>query len=158
MKCILRGYGVNMTAPERTLARSRAQDMTMARGTGLKPAKPRDLFSQAGPRGVLLNWRAPADVREVAGYRIYKDDEQSLFAEIRDPSTTQHFVEATAGSSPPITNFFISTISKLGNESSRVQIQAQAITEAGAPSMPTTPVTYQKQYSPAFNPRQNQQA
>ena len=154
MKCILRGYGINMTQTERNIARTQARDMTIARGTGLKPAPPRDIFTQPGPRGVLLNWRAPAVVQEVAGYRIYKDDENSLFAEIKDPTTTQHFIESTAGSTPPVTNFFISTFSKLGQESARIQIQAAATVEAGAPTMPSTPPTYGKQFNPAFVPNQ----
>lgn len=144
MKVILRGYGIRMTTEQRQIARSQARDMTIARGTGQKPQMPRDVFVQPGPRGVLINWRVAAGFTEdIAGFRIYKDNEQSLFAEIRDPNTTQHFIEATAGATPPVTNFFISSFNKLGIESPLVQVQSAAITEAGAPTMPSTPPTYQ---------------
>jgi hypothetical protein len=143
MKCILRGYGIGMSTEERFQARSQASDMTRARGTVRVPVPPRDIFLQPGPRGVLLNWRAGAGFTDdIAGYRIYKDDEQSLFCEIKDPSTTQHFVESSAGSTPPVTNFFVSSINKLGQESPLVQVQSQSKVEAGAPTMPGTPNTY----------------
>ena len=136
--------------------------MTIARGTALRPGSPRDLFLQSGPRGILLNWRAPADVSEVAGYRIYKDDETKLFAELRDPSTVQHFIETTAGTTPPVTNLFVSTFSKLGLESPKIQIQGAALSETGAPSMPSTPPDYTTGYNPKFGgtntPRQFQTA
>lgn len=159
MKCILRGYGINMTIQERQIARTQASDMVIARGTGRVPGAPRDLFVQSGPRGILLNWRPPATNVDVSGYRVYKDDENSLFAELRDPGATQHFIETTAGASPPTVNLFISSIGKLGTESPKVQIQGTATVEAGAPSMPSTPPTYTNQFNPGktvYNPRQDQ--
>lgn len=145
MKLILRGYGNGMSTAQKQNARAQADDMTKVRGTARIPGQPRDVFAQSGPRGVLLNWRLPAGLSsDVAGFRIYKDDETKLFAEIKDPTTTQHFVEVTAGSSPPTTNFFVSSINGLGIESKPVMIQSSATVEAGAPSMPVTPPTYTK--------------
>ncbi len=144
MKVILSGYGVNMSPQQKTLARIQAKDMTITRGTAQKPGMPRDVFVQPGPRGVLLNWRPPAGfTADIAGWRIYKDNEQSLFAEIHEPGTTQHFIDATAGTTPPVTNFFVSSINKLGVESPLVQVQSTALVEASAPVMPSTPPTYQ---------------
>lgn len=148
MKVILRGYGVRMTSEQRQVARAQARDMVIARGTGQKPKPPRDLFLQSGPRGVLVNWRPAAGfIDDIAGWRVYKDDEQSLFAEIKDPNTTQHFIETTAGSTPPVTNIFVSSFNKLGAESPLVQIQGSALVEANAPKMPGTPNTYGKTYT-----------
>lgn len=143
MKCILRGYGINMTNQERQVARSQAKDMTIARGTDRRPLAPRDVFLQSGPRGILVNFRAGAGFNgDLAGFRVYKDDESSLFAEIKDPSTTQHYIDATAGSAPPVVNIFVSAFSKLGRESPLVQAQGSSLVEAGAPAMPGTPSTY----------------
>lgn len=151
MKVILRGYGENMNSQQRQVAKATARDMLLTRGTGNKPLMPRDVIATTAPRGVLLNWRAPAkNLTDITGYRVYKDDENSLFAEIRDPGTTQHFVESTAAATSPTTNFFVSTINKLGVESAKVQVQSAAVNEAGAPAtpMPSTPPTYAITYSP----------
>jgi hypothetical protein len=148
MKLILRGYGINVTNQQRQVQRSQARDMIIARGTGQKPLAPRDVFVQSGPRGILVNWRPGAGyTADINGWRIYKDTEDSHFADILDPNTTQHFIEATAGSTPPVTNIFVSAINALGVESPKVQAQSTAIVEAGAPSMPSTPSTYTSGYS-----------
>jgi len=147
MKCILRHYGIGMTTIQRQVARSQAADMTRTRGTARIPLAPRDILPQSAPRGVLLNWRIPDGFTDdIAGWRIYKDREDSLYAEIRDPNTTQHFVETTAGSAPPVTNFWVSAIGKLGQESPLVHVQGNALTESGAPTMPEAPPTYGKVY------------
>lgn len=144
MKVILRNYGIRMSSEQRQVAKAQAADMVRSRGTGQKPSPPRDVFLQSGPRGLLVNWRLPAGLNsDVAGFRIYKDNENALFAEIRDPNTTQHFIEATAGTTPPTTNIFVSSINKLNVESATIQAQGAALTEAGAPTMPSTPPTYQ---------------
>lgn len=149
MKTILRGYGIRMNPEQRQIARAQAGDMVRTRGTGRRPLAPRDLFVQSGPRGILVNWRGPAGFSEdIAGYRIYKDTEQALFAEIRDLTTTQHFIETTAGSTPPVVNLFVSSFNRLGVESPRIQVQGTSSVEAGAPVMPGTPPTYELDYLP----------
>lgn len=143
MKVILRNYGINMNPMEKQIAKAQAADMVRSRGTGKVPKPPRDLFVQSAPRGILLNWRPNAGFNnDVAGFRIYKDNETSLFAEIRDPSTTQHMIDTTASSSPPVVNLFVSSFNKLGMESPLVMVQGQAEVEAGAPPMPGTPGSY----------------
>jgi hypothetical protein len=144
MKVIVRGYGVGMTPQERAVARSNAADAVRNRGTAKKPLPPRDLLAQSGPRGILVNWRKGAGfTSDTTGYRIYKGTEASLFAEIHDANTMQHFIEATAGAAPPVTNIFVSSINKLGVESAKVQVQSVAAVEAGAPIMPSTPPSFQ---------------
>src|SRR5262249_52711313 len=118
-----------------------------------KPVAPRDVFVQSGPRGILVNWRMGAGfTADIAGWRLYKDDENSHFADILDPNTQQHFIESTAGSTPPVTNIFVSSINQLGFESAKVQAQSTATVEAGAPTMPGTPPTYTNQFSPGKGP------
>jgi hypothetical protein len=134
---------------QKPIERIKTAERMKVRGTSQSPGAPRDVFVQSGPRGVLANWRAPAQAGDVAGWRIYKGDETLLFAEIHEPSTTQHFIETTAGATPPIENIFVSAINKLGVESTIVQAQGKALTEAGAPNMPNTPPTYSTPYTPS---------
>lgn len=150
MKTIIRNYGIGMNQYQKQATKAQMNDMVITRGTSKKPMPPRDLQVQSGPRGILVNWRQPAgQTSDIAGWRVYKDNENSLFAETRDPSTTQHFIDATSGSTPPTTNIFVSSINKLGVESQKVQVQAKATTESGAPTMPSTPPTYQIPYTTA---------
>ncbi len=143
MKCILRGYGVNMTAQQKFIARTQAADMTRTRGTSTAPQPPREVMLQPGPRGILAVWSLPAGFNsDIVRWRVYKNDENTLFTEIADRGTRQCFVDATAGSSPPVTNIFVSSINNLGVESTKVQAQGTAATEAGAPAMPTVPPGY----------------
>ena len=130
-------------------ARTRIQtaERILVRGTRRKPQAPRDVFIQSGPRGILVNWRFPSGYRgDIVGWRVYKDDENSLFCELHDTNTVQHFIETTAGSAPPVVNVFVSSFNSLGIESPKVQAQGSAIAEAGAPIMPHTPPTYTKTY------------
>jgi len=143
VKAILRNYGLRMSTEQRQVARAQAADMTRTRSTGRVPKPPRDVFVQSGPRGILLNWRPPEGFADdITGWRIYKGDESSLFAEIKDATTRQHFIETTAGAAPPITNLFVSAINQLGQESPLIPTQGAALVEAGAPTMPNTPPTY----------------
>ena len=70
-----------------------------------------------------------------------------LFADLKDPNTTQHFIEATSGTTPPVTNIFVSAVNALGVESNKVQAQGASTAEAGAPAMPSTPPTYTTPYT-----------
>lgn len=142
MKVVLRGYGVRMTSEERYVARSQAADLTRVRGTTRVPQPPRDLIAQAAPRGVLLTWNYPADSSDIQRWRVYKDNETTLFAEIKDRGTRQCFVPSTAGASPPTVNLFVSSMSIAGVESPIVQAQGKAIAEAGAPTLPGSPPEY----------------
>lgn len=143
MKVIQRGYGIRMTTEQRQIARAQARDVTVTRGTAQKPQPPRDIILQAGPRGVLVTWNLPSGLNsDIQRWRVYKDDENTLYAEVNDRGTRQHFIETTAGSTPPVVNVFVSSLNNLGVESQKVQAQGQAAVEAGAPSMPSVPPGY----------------
>lgn len=143
MKVILRGYGIRMTSEERQIARAQAADMNRTRGTAQKPQPPRDIVLQSGPRGVLVTWNLPSGFNyDIQRWRIYKDDENMLYAEINDRGTRQHFIEATAGAAPPTVNVFVSSLNALGVESRKIQAQGKATIEAGAPTMPSVPPGY----------------
>lgn len=148
MKIITRGYGVDMSVNEKFNAKAQAVNATITRGTGKVPGMPRDLVAQPGPRGVLLNWRMPEGFgADIAGWRIYKDNESSLFAAINNPGTTQQFIESTAGTNPPTINLFVSSINKLGVESPKASVKAAPISETGAPAMPLTPDSFTTPYT-----------
>src|SRR6266852_6319697 len=132
-----------MTSEQRQVARAQARDLTLTRGTAQKPLPPREIITQAGPRGVLLSWSLPAGYNtDIQRWRIYKDDENTLYAELMDRGARQHFIEATAGATPPTTNFFVSSVNNLGVESQKIQVQASAAVEAAAPTMPSSPPGY----------------
>ncbi len=143
MKVILRNYGIRMTNEEKQIARAQAADMTRTRATAQIPSPPRNLILQAGPRGILVSWSLPAGFNtDIFRWRVYKDDENNLYADIADRGIRQCFVETSAGSSPPVTNIFVSSINSLGYESQKVQAQGQSAVEAGAPVLPpSTPPT-----------------
>lgn len=122
--------------------RLRAVDFMRVRGTPKIPQPPRDVLAQSGPRGVFLTWSLPAVYRDISGWRIYKNDEHTLFAEIRDRGTRQEFVEATASTASVAVNLFVSSINDFGRESVKIQVQGKAANEAGAPTMPNTPPNY----------------
>jgi hypothetical protein len=143
MKAILRGYGIRMTTEQRQIARSQASDTTLTRGTAQVPQPPRDPIAQSGPRGLLVTWNLPAGFNsDIQRWRVYKDDEATLYQEINDRGTRQCFVETTAGSTPPVTNIFVSSLNSLGIESRKVHTQGKATVEAGAPPMPSVPPGY----------------
>jgi hypothetical protein len=142
MKNILRGYGVGMTQQERQVARSQAADLTRTRGTTKIPQPPRDIICQPASRGVLVTWNYPQVNFDIQRWRVYKDDELTIFAEIKDRGTRQCTVPSTAGVSPPIINVFVSSLNSFGTESAKVQAQGKAIAESGAPTQPTSPPEY----------------
>jgi hypothetical protein len=142
MKIILRGYGTGMTTLERQNARTEAANLTRNIGTKQLPQPPRGIVVQPAPRGVLVTWNYPAVNFDIQRWRVYRGDENTLYAEIKDRGTRQSFVEATAGASPPTVNIFVSSVNALGIESAKVQIQGKSIAEAGAPTMPTVPPEY----------------
>lgn len=148
MKTVLRGYGSNMTTIERQQARIELAAITRTQGVARRPLPPRDLQAQSGPRGILLTWKfSQGYVLDIQRWRVYKDDENTLYAEINDRGTRQCFIETTAGSTPPVVNLFVSSVNNLGVESQKVQAQGTAAVEAGAPSMPSTPPGYTSEAS-----------
>lgn len=143
MKVITRGYGIRMNTEQRQIARSQAADDTRTRGTAQKPQPPRNIVCQNGPRGIFVTWNLPTGFStDIQRWRVYKDDENTLFQEINDRGTRQCFIETTAGVTPPVVNVFVSSVNALGVESQLVQVQGTAAVEAGAPPMPNVPPGY----------------
>lgn len=131
------GQPVNMTTE-----RQQTATFINSRGTAKLPQAPRDLIAQSAPRAVFLTWNLPAVYFDVVGYRVYKGDENTLFTEIRDRGNRQCMVEASASTTSPVTNFFVSCINQIGKESQKIQTQKAAANEAGAPGTPGTPPGY----------------
>jgi hypothetical protein len=126
----------------RALEKQQAANHIRARGTPSKPATPRDLQIQSASRGALLSWKLPVSHDDISGWRVYQGTESNLVAEIRDKGTRQVFVPLDAGSSPPKANFFVCAISTLGRESAKLMGQGSALSESGAPNVPTVPPGY----------------
>lgn len=119
--------------------RQSTMDFIRNRGTAKRPDPPRDVIAQSSSRGVLLSWNNPQIFFDVIGWRIYKGDENTLYAENRDRGSRQCFVECTAGTASPMNNFFISSINQLGKESQKIQVQQAALNESGAPATASSP-------------------
>lgn len=117
---------------------SAARQFVKQNGNGLRPNPPRNLQAQSGSRKILVTWDAPLVADGVVGYKVYTENESSLLDTLYDANVRQYSVAATAGSSPPIKNIFISSFSK-NSESVKVQIQGRALTETGAPADPKPP-------------------
>jgi hypothetical protein len=120
-------------------ARIQAADYLRVRGTKQLPEAPRGLYIQPGPRGFLVSWSLPVNFDDIVGWRLYKDDEGSLYQDIRDRGIRQKFIDATAGATPPTVNVFVSSVNAMGYESPKIQGQGSALAEAGAPPMPAAP-------------------
>jgi hypothetical protein len=131
--------------------RIKASDYLTTRGTRTPPSPPRDLVAQSGPRGIYLTWKNPQVFDDIAGWRVYKDDENTLYHAVLDRGTRQVFIETTAGSTPPNVNLFVSSVNSFGAESVKVQVQGKATTEAGAPTMPSVPPGYTSEGSGGGN-------
>lgn len=143
MNTIVRGYGLGKTAIERQLDRAKAADVVRTRGTARIPLPPRGLIAQPAPRGILLTWNLPAGFSlDIQRWRVYRENESTLYVEINDRGTRQHFIESSAGATPPVNNFFVSSVNSLGVESPKVMVQGAALAESGAPTMPSVPPDY----------------
>lgn len=135
--------GAPKTPAENMQLRSQVADFVRQRGSAKPPNPPRDVILQSGPRGVFAVWSLPSGAAtDIAGWRIYRDNESTLLDKIPDRGTRQYLIPASAGSTPPTVNVFISSVNALGVESTKVQAQGKATTEAAAPSLPSAPAGY----------------
>jgi hypothetical protein len=119
-------------------------DKAVSLGTSKPPRPPRDVTAQAGSRGALLTWKLPEDGGpDVTGYRVYKNNEDTLYEEVQDRGRRQEFVELSAGT-PTSTKYplFVSCLNAAGRESQKVQVIASASPETGAPALPDPPPGY----------------
>jgi hypothetical protein len=107
-------------------------------GTNTTAKPPRNLQAKSGSRKISVFWDAPEVTLGIIGYKVYVDNENSLYDTIRDPNVRRYDVPASSGSTPPTKNIFISSYT-INSESTKMQIQGAAIAEAGAPTDPATP-------------------
>jgi hypothetical protein len=123
--------------------RLQVTDFVRQRGTSKQPAPPRDLIAQSSARGVSVVWGLPSGANpDIAGWRVYSGDENTLVGKIADRGTRNFTVPANSGSTPPSNNIFVSSVNALGVESPKVQIQGKATVEAGAPALAVPPAGY----------------
>lgn len=142
MKSFIQSVAGTSSYFKRAIEKQQMRDLIRTRGGTAKPQSPRDVFVQPASRSVLLTWKLPEDHDNVAGYRIYKNTESNLVAEIRDKGTRQALIPLDSGASPQPANFFVCSISTLGRESSKVMVQGKATAEASAPNVPEPPPGY----------------
>lgn len=102
------------------------------------PDPPRNLQAQSGSRKVLTTWDAPVNTAGIVGYKIYTANEGQLLDTVTDPNVRQYNVPASAGTTPPVMNIFISSFTNQ-RESQKVQVKGSALVEASAPADPIPP-------------------
>jgi len=96
-------------------------------GAKKRPLPPRNLIAQGGSLELLITWNAP-QIRssDIAGWRVYRDNETNLVQNITDPSARQTRVKVPANTSVAL---YVSSVSTRGAESSKVQIIGKANTD-----------------------------
>ena len=127
---------------QRIIERQQAIELIRLRGTAKRPQSPRDVVFQSGSRGGLLVWKLPAFSDDIAGWRIYKDDDQNLHAVINDRGVRQMKIDLSSGATPPVSPIWVCSINAAGVESPKVQVLGVAQAEAGAPPDPNPPTGY----------------
>lgn len=95
-------------------------------GTNKRPQPPRNLIAQAGSLEVYLTWNAPQSNSDIAGWRVYRDNESTLALSISDASTRQARIKVPANT--PV-GFYVSSVNANGVESSKVFIVGKANTD-----------------------------
>jgi hypothetical protein len=93
-----------------------------------RPGLTRSLRAQSGSLEASVFWNLPADPRGVASFRIYKDNDQNFFQEIKDPNCRQFLVKLPANTKSRV---YVSAVSSLGREGPKGEgIQVQSNTDS----------------------------
>jgi hypothetical protein len=133
--------------------RQQLSDLMRTRGGCKVPAPPRSIIAQPGNGKVVLTWNADPSNHPSCRARVYVGTESSLLQE-NPAGVNRAEVPVSGGTSPPMTNIFVSFISPLGAESRKVPIQSSAAAQSGAtpPNDPPVPPGWESEPSGgAFN-------
>lgn len=112
------------------------------RGTPSAPLAPRDIQVQPAAGGVYVTWKLPIFHDNVAGWRVYVNNETNLAAQIRDKGTRQLFIPLSSGASPAKVNVMVSAFNTLGRESAKVIQQNAPLSQSTTTTVPTVPPGY----------------
>ena len=115
-------YDAALPLLDRTMQET-AQVLLQTVGSQARPDPPRSLISQPGPLNALITWNAPQNTTNIAGWRIYQNDETNLVLSIMDVNVRQYSPTLAAGVG---TAFYVSSVNQLGVESIKVQVIAVA--------------------------------
>lgn len=91
-----------------------------------RPMIPRQVRATAGSLETLITWNGPEDMRGVAGFRIYKDNENNLVEEIRDPLRRQTKVKLPGNGAAMV---YVSAFTTLNRESPKIAVRATTNTD-----------------------------
>lgn len=103
-----------------------ASSITPLVSTRRRPDPPRSLIAQAGSLEALITWNAPQKFDDIAGWRVYRDNEGNLVDAIFDVGSRQYRPKLPANTP---TAFYVSSINNAGRESIKVQVIAKANTD-----------------------------
>lgn len=84
-----------------------------------RPQPPRGLRCTSGSMEAAVFWNAPADIRGVDGFRVYKADDNSLLFETKNPSVRSTTLKLAAEET---TLVYVSSVSRTGRESVRMPL------------------------------------
>jgi hypothetical protein len=150
---------VSSSPKENWQNRIRVADTVSTRGTNQRTDPPRDIQAQPSSRGALVTWKLPATrSRQIAGWRVYLNDEHTLFQSINDRAVRQCLVTLTSGASPQSYNIFVSSVNSYGSESVKARATAKATAESGAPAVPSPPPGYTQEISGGADRRRGAKA
>lgn len=90
-----------------------------------RPKIPRNLQINQGSLNVKVTWNSPDDIRGLASYRIYKDTESNLIAEV-PIGQKQHVIPVSSDTPLAV---YVSAVNKLGKESPKVQVIGKSNTD-----------------------------
>jgi hypothetical protein len=121
------------------------------RGTPQNAMPPRDIQVQSAAGGVQVSWKLPTSHDNIAGWRIYVNNESNLAAQIRDKGTRQMFIPLGSSSSPSPANIMVSSFTTLGRESSKVVKQGTPNTQSATTTVPTVPPGYDAESAGGVN-------
>lgn len=113
---------VNGSPTKRLQDRLGARIQVQAQGTPKPPSRPRDVAITASANAVALKWAAPANPKNIVGWRVYRGSESNLVAEIHDRLTRQFALPITEKSKD---NYFVSAITGIA-ESLKSSVQGEA--------------------------------
>lgn len=124
-----------MSTVERQNARAQAADIVRTRGTSRTPQAPISLAAQPGPQNLLVTWDYPPVNSDIQKWRVYKNDENTLFTEISDRGNRQCVVFGT--NAVPL-NVFVSSVNAFGMESPKAFVQGTpSAATAAVPGVPS---------------------
>ncbi len=103
---------------ERILQENAGTTLRVSGTTRRRPHPPQGIGGTVGLQEVTLTWTMPSNSSDIAGWRVYKDDETKLIQSIKDPNTLTAIIKLSV--TTPV-GFWVSSVNAAGRESVKIQ-------------------------------------